>query len=83
MAGLGLAGLGLAYAQPSQANAGAIFRIRLDNDEIYKLKIEVGIVNINGSNCLYSITNKCDIQNVLLPLLDKYILFTVKWLDFL
>ena len=61
----------------------AIFRIRLHIDDIailFKIKkiLGVGKVTIQGSNCLYSITNIRDIHNVLLPLLDSYNLFTSK-----
>jgi len=38
----------------------------------------VGNVSVHGSNCLFSITNIRDMQNVLLPLLDNYNLFTTK-----
>jgi hypothetical protein len=66
----------------------AVFRIRLHIDDIailFKIKefLGVGKVSIHGSNCLFSITNIRDIQNVLLPLLDNYNLFTIKWLDYL
>ena len=59
----------------------AIFRIRLHIDDIailYKIKefLGVGNVSVHGSNCLFSITNIRDIQKVLIPLLDKYNLFT-------
>jgi LAGLIDADG endonuclease len=43
----------------------------------------LGNVSVHGSNCLFSITNIRDMQNVLLPLLDNYNLFTTKWLDYL
>ena len=43
----------------------------------------MGKVSVHGSNCLFSITNIRDMQNVLLPLLDNYNLFTTKWLDYL
>lgn len=61
----------------------AIFRIRLHIDDIailYKIKefLGVGNVSVHGSNCLFSITNIRDMQNVLLPLLDNYNLFTTK-----
>ena len=61
----------------------AIFRIRLHIGEIailYKIKeyLGVGNVSFHGSNCLFSITNIRDMQNVLLPLLDNYNLFTTK-----
>jgi hypothetical protein len=42
-----------------------------------------GKVIIHGSNCLFSISNIRDMQNILLPLLDNYNLFTTKWLDYL
>lgn len=66
----------------------AVFRIRLHIDDIailFKIKefLGMGKVSIHGSNCLFSITNIRDIQNVLLPLLDNYNLFTIKWLDYL
>jgi hypothetical protein len=66
----------------------AVFRIRLHIDDIailFKIKdfLGVGKVSIHGSNCLFSISNIRDIQNVLLPLLDIYNLFTIKWLDYL
>ena len=61
----------------------AIFRIRLHIDDIailYKIKefLGVGNVSVHGSNCLFSITNIRDMQKVLIPLLDKYNLFTTK-----
>ena len=43
----------------------------------------MGNVSVHGSNCLFSITNIRDMQKVLIPLLDKYNLFTTKWLDYL
>jgi LAGLIDADG endonuclease len=43
----------------------------------------VGNVSVHGSNCLFSITNIRDMQNVLLPLLDNYNIFTTKGLDYL
>ena len=46
-----------------------------------KTKCKRGNVSVQGSNCLFSITNIRDMQNVLLPLLDNYNLFTTKWLD--
>jgi LAGLIDADG endonuclease len=66
----------------------AVFRIRLHIDDIailFKIKefLGVGKVSIHGSNCLFSVTNIRDIQNVFLPLLDNYNLFTIKWLDYL
>jgi hypothetical protein len=66
----------------------AIFRIRLHIDDIailYKIKefLGVGNISVQGSNCLFSISNTHDLQNVLLPLLDNYNLFTSKWLDYL
>jgi hypothetical protein len=61
----------------------AKFRIRLHIDDIailYKIKefLGVGNVSVHGSNCLFSITNIRDMQKVLIPLLDKYNLFTTK-----
>lgn len=61
----------------------AIFRIRLHIDDIailYKIKkfLGVGNVSVQGSNCLFLITNIRDMQKVLIPLLDKYNLFTTK-----
>ena len=61
----------------------AVFRIRLHIDDIailFKIKdfLGVGKVSIHGSNCLFSITNIRDMQKVLIPLLDKYNLFTTK-----
>jgi hypothetical protein len=66
----------------------AIFRIRLHIDDIailYKIQeyLGAGKVSIHGSNCLFSISNIRDMQNILLPLLDNYNLFTTKWLDYL
>jgi hypothetical protein len=66
----------------------AIFRIRLHIDDIailYKIPefLGAGKVSINGSNCLFSISNIRDMQNIFLPLLDNYNLFTTKWLDYL
>jgi LAGLIDADG endonuclease len=61
----------------------AIFRIRSHIDDIailYKIKefLGLGNVSVHGSNCLFSITNIRDMQKVLIPLLDKYNLFTTK-----
>jgi hypothetical protein len=65
-----------------------IFRIRLHIDDVtvlYKIKefLGVGKVTIHGSNCLFSITDIREMQNVLFPLLNLNTLFTTKWLDFL
>ena len=65
-----------------------IFRIRLHIDDIailYKIQefLGVGKVSIHGSNCLFSISNIRELQNILIPLLDNYNLFTTKWLDYL
>ena len=66
----------------------AIFRIRLHIDDVtvlYKIKefLGVGKVTVHGSNCLFSITDIREMQNVLFPLLDINTLFTTKWLDYL
>lgn len=62
-----------------------MFRIRLHKDEINVLnKIQeflgVGRVLIDGNSVVFIISNVKDLINVLFPLLDKYNLFTTKWL---
>ena len=66
----------------------AAFRIRLHSDDIstlYKIKefLGVGNVTVNGSNCLYTISDLYSLKTVLLPFLDEYNLLTSKWLDYL
>jgi len=66
----------------------AVFRIRLHIDDIatlYKIKEFLGVDNviIQGSNCLYTISDLYSLKTVLLPLLDEYNLLTSKWLDYL
>lgn len=65
-----------------------MFRIRLHKDEINVLnKIQeilgVGRVLIDGNSVVFIISNVKDLINVLFPLLDKYNLFTTKWLDYI
>lgn len=65
-----------------------MFRIRLHKDEINVLnKIQeilgVGKVLIDGNSVVFIISNVKDLINVLFPLLDKYNLFTTKWLDYI
>ena len=65
-----------------------VFRINLHIDDIailYQIKefLGVGTVRINQNSCVYSIGNAGDLLTVLLPLLDRNLLYTTKWLDYL
>lgn len=65
-----------------------MFRIRLHKDDIlvlYKIKefLGVGRVKIENNSCLFIITDKNSLNTVLFPLLDKYNLYTTKWLDYI
>jgi hypothetical protein len=65
-----------------------IFRIRLHIDDITTLEkirdfLGVGRVAIEGSSCVFIISNVKDLLTILFPLLDKYHLYTTKWLDYL
>ena len=52
---------------------------------LYQIKefLGVGTVRINQNSCVYSIGNARDLLTVLLPLLDRNLLYTTKWLDYL
>ena len=52
---------------------------------LYQIKefLGVGTVRINQNSCVYSIGNAGDLLTVLLPLLDRNLLYTTKWLDYL
>jgi hypothetical protein len=65
-----------------------MFRIRLHKDDINVLKkiqefLGVGRVVIEGNSCVFIISNVKDLINVLFPLLEKYNLYTTKWLDYI
>lgn len=65
-----------------------MFRIRLHIDDIATLEkiryfLGVGRVAIEGSSCVFIISNVKDLLTILFPLLDKYHLYTTKWLDYL
>lgn len=65
-----------------------MFRIRLHKDDFNILKkiqeiLGVGRIITDGNSCVFTITNVKDLITVLFPLLDKYNLYTVKWLDYL
>ena len=68
-----------------------MFRIRLHIDDIAVLHIikkflGVGRVVNNpegGSSCLFIISDVNNLLTVLLPLIDKYKLYTTKWLDYI
>jgi hypothetical protein len=65
-----------------------MFRIRLHIDDIDTLEkiryfLGVGRVAIEGSSCVFIISNVKDLLTILFPLLDKYHLYTTKWLDYL
>jgi len=65
-----------------------MFRIRLHKDDLNILQkiqeiLGVGRITMNGNSCLFTITNVKDLRTVLFPLLDKYHLYSVKWLDYL
>ena len=63
-----------------------MFRIRLHIDDLVLQKIRdflgVGRVVIEGNRCLFIISDVKSILAVLFPLLDKYQLYTTKWLDY-
>ena len=65
-----------------------MFRIRLHKDDINVLQkiqefLGVGRVVLDGNTCVFIISNVKDLINVLFPLLDKYNLYTTKWLDYI
>ena len=68
-----------------------MFRIRLHKDEINVLtKIQefLGVcasarVIIEGNSSVFIISNVKDLINIFFPLLDKYNLYTSKWLDYI
>ena len=65
-----------------------MFRIRLHKDDIlvlYKIKeiLGTGIVKLENNSCLLVITDKNSLKTILFPLLDKYNLYTTKWLDYI
>ena len=65
-----------------------MFRIRLHKDDILVLQkiqefLRVGRVVIEANSCVFIISNVKELINVLFPLLDKYNLYTTKWLDYL
>jgi hypothetical protein len=64
-----------------------MFRIRLHKDDIstlYKIHSFLGLgkVSIDKDSSLFIINNVNDLLNILFPLLDKYSLYTTKWLDY-
>lgn len=65
-----------------------MFRIRLHVDDIavlYKIRdfLGVGRVVINRNSCLFTISDVNSLITVLFPLIDKYHLYTTKWLDYI
>ena len=65
-----------------------MFRIRLHKDDINVLQkiqefLGVGRVVLDGNTCVFRISNVKDLINVIFPLLDKYNLYTTKWLDYI
>lgn len=65
-----------------------VFRICLHIDDIevlYRIKnlLGVGSVTSKKNYCVYSIANVNDLLTVLFPILDQYVLYTTKWLDYL
>ena len=65
-----------------------MFRIRLHKDDINVLQkiqefLGVGRVVLDGNTCVFIISNVKDLINVLFPLLEKYNLYTTKWLDYI
>ena len=64
-----------------------MFRIRLHKDDINVLQknkfLGVERVVLDGNSCVFIISNVKDLINVLFPLLDKYNLYTTKWLDYI
>lgn len=66
----------------------AVFRIKLHIDDIEVLHtikqfLKVGKVTFSGNSCLFMISDNYSLLNVLIPLLNKYYLYTTKWLDYL
>jgi LAGLIDADG endonuclease len=64
------------------------FRIRLhidDVDVLYKIKefLGVGTVEKYNNNCLYSIRNIKEMNQILFPLLDQHKLISTKYLDYI
>lgn len=64
------------------------FRIRLHIDDIAVLHtirefLGVGSVTSTNDTCLYMISDRTSLSNVLIPLLNEYNLYTTKWLDYL
>jgi LAGLIDADG endonuclease. len=64
-----------------------MFRIRLHIDDIVVLQkirdfLGVGRVVIEGSSCLFIISDVKSLLTFLFPLLNKYQLYTTKWLDY-
>jgi len=65
-----------------------MFRIRLHIDDITVLKkirdfLNVGRVVIDGNSSVFIISDVKSLFSVLFPLLDKYNLYTTKWLDYI
>jgi len=65
-----------------------MFRIRLHVDDVgvlHKIKdfLGVGRVVISGDSCVFIISDVNSLLNVLFPLIDKYKLYTTKWLDYI
>lgn len=65
-----------------------MFRIRLHIDDVavlHKIRdfLGVGRVVTNGNSCVFIISEVNSLSNVLFPLLDKYKLYTTKWLDYI
>ena len=63
-----------------------MFRIRLHIDDIAVLHkicqfLGVGRVVIEGKSCVFIISDINSLLTVLFPLIDKYKLYTTKWLD--
>ena len=64
-----------------------MFRIRLHIDDVAVLHqirnfLGVGRVVNDGKSCVFIISDIDNLLNVLFPLLDKYKLYTTKWLDY-
>ena len=65
-----------------------MFRIQFHIEDVsvlHKIKnfLGVGRVIINGNSCVFIISNVENLLNVLFPLLDKYKLYTTKWIDYI
>jgi len=65
-----------------------MFRIRLHIDDITVLQkirdfLNVGRVVIDGNSSVFIISDVKSLFSVLFPLLDKYNLYTTKWLDYI